>query len=296
MKIKKLNFLLCILCFLLLSACTGRQDRTDKTKDNAAAQQSKKKEPPKSTAMDAAKEDIDLSNSFNGIQGCAVIYQPKNNTYSFYNASVCEQEVSPFSTFKIISALVGLEKGILKDETSTMNYSGSQYPIAEWNADLTLKDAFQTSCIWYFRQVIDALGMDVISSELNNLQYGNCDVSEWNGSGTNAQEELNGFWINSSLKISPLEQVQVLTEIFEGNTAFSDENVNILKNIMLVDESDHQKIYGKTGSDSNGQAWFVGFKEEQGIKEYFAVYLDDEINKEDISGNTAKEIALQIIK
>lgn len=295
MKIKNLNVLLSLLCVLLLSACTSKQDNTDKAKDNTAIQQSEQ-ETPQNTTKDVTKEDIDLSNSFDGIHGCAVLYSPTNNKYSLYNASVCEQEVSPFSTFKIISALAGLENGVIKDETSKMNYSGFQYPIAEWNANLTLKEAFQTSCIWYFRQVIDALGMDVISGELNDLQYGNCDVSEWNGSGTNVQEELNGFWLNSSLKISPLEQVQVLSEIFEGNTAFSDENISILKSIMLLDESDNQKIYGKTGSDSTGQAWFVGFKEEQGIKEYFAIYLDDEIHKENISGNTAKEIAFQIIK
>ena len=39
-----------------------------------------------------------------------------------------------------------------------MNYNGTQYPNLEWNKNLTLKEAFQTSCIWYFRQVINAVG------------------------------------------------------------------------------------------------------------------------------------------
>lgn len=63
---------------------------------------------------------------------------------------------------------------------------------------------------------------------------------------------------------------------------------------MLVNETDSQKIYGKTGSGSNGDAWFVGFSEKQGKKQYFAIYLNDNAKKETINGNTAKELTLKI--
>ena len=65
---------------------------------------------------------------------------------------------------------------------------------------------------------------------------------------------------------------------------------------MLIDESDTQKIYGKTAKSANGEAWFVGFSESSGERECFAVYLDDIEQKERISGNRAKEIALEILK
>lgn len=42
------------------------------------------------------------------------------------------------------------------------------------------------------------------------MDYGNKDISEWEGSNINSYEELNGFWLSSSLKISPLQQVKVL--------------------------------------------------------------------------------------
>ena len=42
-------------------------------------------------------------------------------------------------------------------------------------------------------------------------QYG---VTEWNGSNANPLAELNGFWLESSLRISPFEQVQILAKIF----------------------------------------------------------------------------------
>lgn len=289
------NFvLLPVLCAALISGCAAKEKDSEQS-DKSSTQQSTSESKEKDSVVSPAIESVDLSNSFNGINGCAVLFDSQNNQYSFYNQNLCEQEVSPYSTFKIISTLAGLQNGVINDETSTMNYNGTQYPIPEWNGDLTLKTAFQASCIWYFRQVIDAVSTDEIANELNALSYGNCDVSEWNGSGTNPLEELNGFWLNSSLKISPLEQVQVLSKIFDGKSSYSEENITILKEIMLVNETDTQKTYGKTGSGSNGEAWFVGFYERQGEQTYFAIYLNDSTQKDNISGNTAKEIALKII-
>jgi len=225
-----------------------------------------------------------------------VIYSPVQKEYLFFNEDMCRQEESPYSTFKIVSALLGLQNGVIVDKSSTMGYDGTDYGNSEWNGDLTLEEAFQKSCIWYFREVIDSVGNDKIQQELNELQYGNSDISEWNGSNINPMEKLNGFWLDSSLKISPVEQVEVLEKIFEGQNDYDSGNIEILKRIMLVDENDRQKIYGKTGTGGNGKAWFVGFSESNGERKYFAIYLDDIEKKEQVSGNKVKEIALEILK
>lgn len=254
------------------------------------------KETQEEAQQELSEKTIDLSEVFQSVQGCAVVYSPAQEQYLFFNEEMCRQEKSPCSTFKIISALSGLKNGVITDESSTMGYDGTDYGNPEWNVDLTLEEAFQKSCIWYFREVIDSVGKDKIQEELNELHYGNCDISEWNGSGINPMEKLNGFWLDSSLKISPLEQVEVLERIFEGQNDYESADIEILKRIMLIDESDTQKIYGKTGTSGNGEALFVGFSESGGEREYFAVYLDDIEQKEQISGNRAKEIALEILK
>lgn len=205
------------------------------------------------------------------------------------------KKVSPLSTFKIVSTLAGLECDILKDEKTTMEYSGVEYPIAEWNGDLTLEEAFQTSCIWYFRQVADCVGQENMRSLLNELQYGNCDISEWDGSNVNPLPELNGFWLDSSLKISPLQQIQVLSYIFDSETSFEDSNLKVLKDVMYVAELENGILYGKTGTGAD-KAWFVGFMEQNGKKIYLAVYLEDTQNEDDISGVKAREIATILLK
>ncbi|WP_242986890.1 penicillin-binding transpeptidase domain-containing protein [Blautia marasmi] len=225
-----------------------------------------------------------------------MLYSPSENRYSFYNKALSEQEASPYSTFKIVSALMGLHNDIITDETSTMNYNGTEYPNPEWNGNLTFQEAFQTSCIWYFRQIIDAVGEDEAEKELSELEYGNCDISKWEGSNINPYQELNGFWLNASLKISPLEQVAVLSKIFEGKSIYDRQDIEILKKVMLTQDNGTQQIYGKTGSGSDGEAWFVGFIETAEQRRYFAVYLNDVSQEEQISGSTAKEIALKILE
>lgn len=247
----------------------------------------------KKTKQQVKEKEIDLSKAFQGINGCAVIYSPVKEQYSYFNEDMCRKEESPYSTFKIISALSGLQNGVISDETSKMGYDGTEYGNPDWNGDLTLEKAFQKSCIWYFRKIIDSVGKSKIQEELNDLQYGNCDISEWSGSNINPMKQLNGFWLDSSLKISPLEQVQVLAKIFEGQSNYDNGNIEILKRIMLVDESNTQKIYGKTGTGKNGKAWFVGLSESNGERQYFAIYLNDSVKKKQVSGNKAKEIALE---
>lgn len=125
----------------------------------------------KETQQEVSEKTLDLSKIFGEVNGCAVIYSPVQEEYSFFNEDMCRQEESPYSTFKIISALLGLQNGVIVDESSTMGYDGTDYGNSEWNGDLTLEEAFQKSCIWYFREVIDLVGRDKIQEELKDLQY-----------------------------------------------------------------------------------------------------------------------------
>lgn len=114
---------------------------------------------------------------------------------------------SPCSTFKIISSLMGLESGAIDRKDSTRSWSGEIFWNDDWNRDIDFPTAFRTSCVWYYRQVIDDIGPEGMLDALELLQYGNCDLSDWEGHlNNNSNSALTGFWIESSLKISPREQ------------------------------------------------------------------------------------------
>lgn len=116
----------------------------------------------------------------------------------------------------------------------------------------------------------------------------------------NNNRALTGFWIESSLMISPKEQVEVMERIFCEDSDYSEESQDELKNVMLVSEQERMdvSIYGKTGmGKANGivvDAWFTGFAEGAEGNIYFCVHLGrtDDMN---VSSSLAKEIAIQIV-
>jgi beta-lactamase class D len=243
--------------------------------------------------------EVDYSDCFQGLEGCAVFLNSDTNVYSMYKEELCEQRSSPCSTFKIITTLMGLDQEIITSVDSTMDYDGTIYSMDQWNKDLSLKEAFQESCVWYFRKIVDKVGQSNVQNYLDKLEYGNRDISEWEGSKINSLPELNGFWIESSLEISPKEQVDILSDIFHGKTDFSQHNIDILKTVMFLQKVGDVSVYGKTGSGKNlitnhkDNGWFVGMLENSEGRHFFAVHLVDE--KEEVSGVLAKEIALNII-
>lgn len=246
--------------------------------------------------------NVDWSNYFDGINGAAVIYDPAENSYRIYNQELALTRRSPCSTFKIISSLIALENGVIEPDDSVRTWSGEIFWNEEWNKDINFSDAFHASCVWYFREVIDDIGKDAMQEELDRLQYGNCDISDWQGhlNTNNNNPALTGFWIESSLLISPKEQTEVMERIFGDHTDYSEETLNQLKQVMLLPEQDEAEvsIYGKTGmGKAHGivvDSWYTGFADIEGKRIYFCVYLG-ETDDANVSSAKAREIAVEIV-
>lgn len=249
-------------------------------------------------------EQIDLKKYFDDLNGTIVFYNPENEKYIVYNEQLSEKPSSPCSTFKIFSTYVGLLTNHIDPENSLRRWNGTKYWMNEWNRDIDLDNAFKYSCVWYYRRVIDDIGQETMQQYLNEYNYGNKDISDWKGDlNTNEPSyDLKGFWIESSLKISPKEQTQVISKIFADlQKANNQAVINEMKHVMLAYENTDQnlKIYGKTGygvvNDEPADAWFVGMYEVKGKTNYFALRLDNPKNAESTSVK-AKEIAINIIK
>ena len=309
---KKRNNLLTIMlillvCAVMLTGCIGNHSSEEKQEpattqviDNSVEEETESS----AETIDVTPEivEADWSNYFKGLNGTAVVYDATNQQYTIYNRDLAFTESSPCSTFKIISSLIALENGIIEPENSTRTWSGEIFWNEDWNKDIDFPEAFRTSCVWYYRQVIDDIGQDLMKRELDRLQYGNCDISDWEGrlNTNNSNRAVTGIWIESSLLMSPVEQVEVMERIFGDNSAYSEETQAELKQVMLLPEIDGTDItiYGKTGmGKANGivvDAWFTGFAESTTGKIYFCVRLgrSDGMN---VSSQLAKEIATKVV-
>lgn len=315
MRIKRSYYPICagalILAMAVLSGC-GKKDqaaeptvemRLEETETEETETEETKTEEAE-TSIEAAEPtvmEMDWSGYFQGIPGTAVFYDADNLEYQIYDPELADTRRSPCSTFKIISSLAGLEHGVIKTENSVRTWSGEHFWNEDWNRDIDFPEAFRTSCVWYFREVINEIGADLMQQELERLSYGNCDISDWEGrlNTNNSNRALTGFWIESSLLISPKEQTEVMERIFGEESVYSEATRAQLRQAMLVSEEDGISIYGKTGmGKARGvvvDAWFAGFAESGGKRVSFCVYLGEAEDK-DVSSTRAKEIAVELVR
>ncbi len=232
-------------------------------------------------------EDSRLEAYFQGFEGAFVLYNQENNSTLRYNPQRCATRFLPASTFKIVNSLIGLETGVIPDENYVIAWDGTQYPVASWNRDHSLKTAIQNSVVWYYRELARRVERDQMQAYIDAIGYGNRDIS---GS-------VDYFWLDGSLQISADEQLELLERLARNDLPFSQRSLDIVKEIILLESSEEFTLRGKTGYgevDGIHTGWFVGYIEKQGQLAFFALNIGGSNNE--ANGSKAKEIALDILQ
>ena len=93
---------------------------------------------------------------------------------------------------------------------------------------------------------------------LNKLNYGNQIPGP----------EVTSFWLtDGGLRITAFEQIEFLKNIILKRHPLQNKSYEILKKIMLQEETANYKLYWKTGAatkDWKGHGWYVGYIEKEG--------------------------------
>lgn len=229
---------------------------------------------------------VDLSSEFNEYKGSFVLYDSNNDTWTIYNKDAALERITPNSTYKIYDALLGLESGIITPEHSKMTWNGEDYPFDTWESNQDLSSAMHSSVNWYFQNIDNIVGMDNVRAYLEDIGYGNQQTSN----------DTDLYWTDFSLKISPIEQVELLKKFYQNTFGFSSKNINTVKDAILIASTPDGTLSGKTGTgrvdgqDTNG--WFIGYIEKSGHVYYFATNIQGTSNT---TGSTATEISLSIL-
>lgn len=216
-----------------------------------------------------------------------MLYDPKNNTYTLHNKEKSTKRLPPSSSFKIYNSLIGLESGVLKDKNTMFKWDGTKYDIESWNRDHSLASAFSNSVVWYYKMLASQIGEKTMQEYIDKIEYGNKDISGG----------IDKFWLQSSIKISPMEQVELLRKMYYYELIFTKENIDIVKKIMILSSENGTVFRGKTGSGIKENkyinGWFVGYVEKEGKVYFFATNIEAE---RDASGQNAKDITVRILK
>lgn len=275
------KFLLLSLTLLSLSACAKNQKITQDTKTP-----NENKTTPDSTAVTNTPGYKKYFDEY-GVQGSFMLYDMKNNKYTYHDSARCYQRYSPASTFKIPNSLIGLETGVISDENYVIPWDSVKRR-EPCDKDLTLTEAVKISCVAYFQELARRVGMEKMQKIVNEFNYGNMDLSDG----------VDKFWLTGSLKISQAEQIEFLKKFYNGQLPVSKRSMDIVRNIIILDEKPGQIFRGKTGwnqSDKNNNGWLVGWVESEGNVYFYATNVESDLKNEKF-GESRRAITEKILK
>ncbi|WP_255298349.1 class D beta-lactamase [Brevibacillus dissolubilis] len=227
---------------------------------------------------------LDVAKYFPKQEGTFVIRDLRTDETYIYNQARAITRQAPESTFKIPNSLIGLQVGAVRDEYQVKQWDGVQRWLPIWNEDHSLASGMRYSVVWFYQAMARDIGEARMQEWLDKINYGNEDISGG----------IDRFWLNSSLKISPLEEVDFLEKLVEETLPFDKPVMKTVKRMMIQDEQDTYTLYGKTGTrETPPVGWYVGFVENERGTYVFATNVDGEGTA---SSAKAKEITLGILK
>jgi beta-lactamase class D len=219
----------------------------------------------------------------------------------------CSSRVAPASTFKIAISLMGFDSGFLENEHAPVlpyregyvDWSG-----AVWRQPTDPARWIKYSVVWFSEQVTQSLGQDRFQKYTTAFHYGNADVS----GGPGKHNGVMGAWINSSLQISPLEQVSFLERVVNRQlpvTPYAFDMTDRITEVATLPSG--WDIHGKTGTGSPGgpptsggtfdqahsYGWFVGWAMKGSRTLVFARLIQDEKLEPGPAGVRARDAFLK---
>jgi beta-lactamase class D len=233
-----------------------------------------------------------FQSAFAGREGTFVLIDCASQSNCTFHPQTAAKPLPPCSTFKIWNTLIGLESGLISSPDEPFyQWDGEERSIPDWNRNLTLKEAFQVSCVPAYQNLARRIGAESMRSWLEKIDYGDRNLS----AGTDV------FWLpapgRKTILISPNQQAELIRKLATGKLPFSATSQAVLKSIMVVKRTDRGVLYGKTGSGGDGSGkynlgWFVGYVECRGQVFVFACV----VMGEDTMGKDARVIVESVLK
>ena len=220
-------------------------------------------------AMPACREDARLSQVFDDMHlvGSIVVFDTLADRCSAHDVQRAQKAYSPASTFKIFNAMTALETGVIRDEHETFHWDGKQRDYPDWNRDHDLASGMQFSVVWYYQELARRIGAKRMQEWIDKVGYGNRNI----GGG------IDQFWLSGgALRITAL-QIEFLQRLHDGTLPFSTRSQDIVKRILIRDQTLTYTLRfktGYTGSEPPALGWIVGWIERDGHVAYFATNID----------------------
>lgn len=133
------------------------------------------------------------------------------------------------------------------------------------------------------QQVLELIGNEKVKEYLDELNYGNTDISGG----------LDQFWQNSSLKISAIEQVEILKRLYAYELPFSHDHINSIKKAKTLSKENNGELFELFHVEKNKSVWYTGYFEQSSNVYIFASFNE---GKNITDEQTVREIAGKILE
>jgi len=173
-----------------------------------------------------------------------------------YGGELVDARHHPCSTFKIANAMIALEVGAIDGVDATLPWDGVTRNFDSWNQDHDLRSAMENSVVWYFQEIARRIGLAAMTSWVERLDYGDRQIGE----------EVDLFWLDGPLTISPAEEVAFVDRLLHGRLPVSDTTAMSVREIVPAKPIGDVSVRGKTGTcvfddEREPYAWLVGWVE-----------------------------------
>ncbi len=205
----------------------------------------------------------------NKVTGTFALFDNGQGRFTIYDLSRYKDSAYlPASTFKIVNSLIGLKTGRIVNEKMVIPWDGITRPVAEWNKDLTMEEAFKVSAVPYYQEVARRIGRDTMQQWLDSLHYGNHKIGN----------RVDSFWLDNSLKITPDEQLGLVKQLYFEKLPFDKRTMDIVKRVMVQENNANYLLAYKTGwgfrENGRGIGWVVGWVEENRHPYFFVLNVE----------------------
>jgi beta-lactamase class D len=200
------------------------------------------------------------------ISGSFILHDLERDSSLIYNPQRANDAFLPASTFKITNSLIALECKAVHDENEVIPWDGVIRSVHSWNTDQTMRTAIRYSAVWFYQELARRIGAERMNDWLIRLNYGN----------RVAGPGLDNFWLSGDLRITPMQQVDFLKRMVRQELPVKNKNLNVVKEIMIVESNNRYVLRAKTGWATAGPqiGWYVGWLEIDGKNYIFVNNID----------------------
>ena len=218
-------------------------------------------------------------------KGVILLYDYEKDDLFASHINKTDERVLPASTFKIFNTLIFLDLGIAKDTNTMLKWDGTEYKhkgkvIKSWNRDTRLADAFRNSTVWYYKEMSESVDFTVYKKLMKKNKYGKVYGRDKN--------ELDFWNIGSKIGVNARDQIKFLVKLKDYNLTFKKEDIDVVKELMIVEQTDEYTFRAKSGwTTSPGSrfkegidlGWYVGYVEYDDNSYFFAIRLEKEVDE-----------------